>query len=118
MPCFFFGVKMATADDVRRLALSLEGTTEAPHFDRVAFRAVRIYATLAPGGRSMNLKLTPDEQELKCLVAPEVFSRIPNAWGEQGWTEARLDRLDQAGLAAVLEMAWEHGRATRQRRRR
>ena len=28
---------MATGNDLRRLALALEGTTEAPHFDRAAF---------------------------------------------------------------------------------
>ena len=35
-----------TAADFRRIALSLDGTSEAPHFDRQAFK-VRIYATLA-----------------------------------------------------------------------
>jgi hypothetical protein len=38
---------MASARDLRRIALSLEGTVEAPHFDRVAFKVARIYATLA-----------------------------------------------------------------------
>ena len=32
---------MATAKDLRRIALSLEGTTEAPHFDRTAYKAVK-----------------------------------------------------------------------------
>src|SRR4029079_5340633 len=40
-------VMMATASDLRRVALSLEGTTEAPHFDRAAFKVKRIYTTLA-----------------------------------------------------------------------
>jgi len=29
---------MATANDLRRLALALEGTSEHPHFDRAAFK--------------------------------------------------------------------------------
>jgi len=29
---------MATARDFRRIALSLDGTVEAPHFDRTAFK--------------------------------------------------------------------------------
>jgi hypothetical protein len=29
---------MANAKDLRRMALALEGTTEAPHFDRAAFK--------------------------------------------------------------------------------
>ncbi len=72
---------MATGKDLRRIALSLEGTTEAPHFDRAAFKVARIYVTLAADGRTANLKLAPDEQEFKCLLAPKAFTAIPNAWG-------------------------------------
>jgi len=41
---------MATADDFRRAALALEGTVEAPHMDRRAFKVARTYATLAALG--------------------------------------------------------------------
>jgi len=41
---------MATARDLRRIALSLDGTVEAPHFDRTAFKVKTIYATLAADG--------------------------------------------------------------------
>lgn len=102
---------MATANDVRRLALALEGTTEHPHFDRASFKVKRIYATLAADGKSLNLKLTPEEQEFKAMMAPEVFSQIPNAWGRQGWTRVDLKAIDKAELQAALTMAWEHGRA-------
>jgi hypothetical protein len=99
---------MATAKDFRRIALSLEGTTEAPHFERTAFKVRRIYATLAPDGRMANLMLTPDEQALKCEVAPEAFSRIPNAWGERGATTAKLTKLTVAELRDALDTAWRH----------
>src|SRR5215470_15239285 len=97
---------MATARDLRRIALSLQGTTEAPHFDRTAFKVKRIYATLAPDGRTANLKFTPDEQELKCLTASDAFSPIPNAWGKQGWTTAKLAALSMPELRRALETAW------------
>jgi hypothetical protein len=99
---------MASSKDSRRIALSLEGTTEAPHFDRTAFKVRRIYATLAPDGRTANLMLTPDEQALKCEVAPEAFSRIPNAWGERGATTATLAKVTVAELRNALETAWRH----------
>jgi hypothetical protein len=102
---------LATANDVRKLALGLEGTTEHPHFDRAAFKVKRIYATLAADGTSLNLKLTPEEQEFKTMLAPEMFSQIPNAWGRQGWTMVNLKAISKAELAAALTMAWEHGRA-------
>lgn len=99
---------MATADDLRRLAMALEGTTSAPHFDRTAFRVARTYATLGPDGLSANLKLLPDEQELKCVTAPEAFEPVPNAWGKQGWTTVRLAALSRDELEAALRLAWRH----------
>lgn len=99
---------MSTAADFRRIALSLEGTSEAPHFDRRAFKVRTIYATLAADGRTANLKFARDEQELKCLVAPEAFAQIPNAWGKQGWTTATLSKLTAAELKHALETAWRH----------
>ena len=108
---------MATGKDLRRLALALEGTTEAPHFDRAAFKAVRIYVTLAADGRTANFKFRPDEQEFKCMLAPEAFAPIPNAWGKQGWTTATLSKLSVADLKAALETAWQHGAKKKAKRR-
>ena len=99
---------MSTGRDLRRIALALEGTTEAPHFDRAAFKVARIYVTLAADGRTANFKFTPDEQDFKCMMAPEAYSPISNAWGRQGWTAAKLSALTIADLKAALEMAWQH----------
>ena len=104
---------MAKASDLRRIALSLEGTSEAPHFDRAAFKVKRIYATLAADGKTANLKLDPDEQEFKCMLAPEVFAPVPNAWGKQGWTTVILAKASAAELRAALEMAWLHAVPTK-----
>ena len=54
---------MANGTDVRKLAMALEGTSEHPHFDRAAFKVVRIYATLSGDGTSLTLYLTPEEQD-------------------------------------------------------
>lgn len=99
---------MATGEDLRRMALSLEGTSEAPHFDRAAFKVARTYVTLAADGRTANFKLTPDEQEFKCMLAPESFAPVPNAWGRQGWTTADLSKLSTDELQSALEIAWAH----------
>jgi hypothetical protein len=106
---------MATAKDFRRIALSLEGTTEAPHFDRTAFMVKRIYATLAPDGRSANLMLSPDEQALKCEVAPDAFAPVPNAFGARGATTAKLSALTAAELRGALETAWRHALASKRK---
>ena len=108
---------MASAKDLRRIALSLEGTTEAPHFDRVAFKVARIYVTLAADGRTANFMFTPDEQEFKCMVAPDAFVPVPNAWGKKGATNATLSKLKPAELETALQMAWAHARPKKPRRR-
>jgi hypothetical protein len=111
-------VTMATAKDLRRIELSLAGTTEAPHFDRMAFKVARIYATLAADGLTANLMFTPDEQDLKCLVAPEAFARIANAWGRKGATTATLAELTVPELANAIGMAWSHALPKQRGRRR
>lgn len=109
---------MARATDLRRIALSLDGTTEAPHFERAAFKVARIYVTLAADGATANFKFTPDEQELKWLTAPEAFVPVPNAWGKQGWTTATLAALTVAELKAALVTAWQHAKPAAKVRRR
>jgi hypothetical protein len=99
---------MANASTLRTIALGLEGTEEKPHFDRAAFRVRRIYVRLAADGLTANVKLLPEEQLLKCEVAPELFSPVPNAWGRQGWTVINLREATDADLYAVLEMAHAH----------
>ena len=109
---------MASGEDLRRIALSLPGVSEAPHFDRFAFRAARIFTTLAADRQSANIRLAPDEQEFKTMLAPEAFSPLDNAWGRQGWTVARLSALSEAELRAALEMAWRHAQKVKRPRSR
>ncbi|MBE9603430.1 MmcQ/YjbR family DNA-binding protein [Acetobacteraceae bacterium H6797] len=97
---------MSTSEDLRRLALSLEGTVEAPHFDRMAFKTRRIYVTLASDGRTANFKFTPEQQAFKCMMAPEIFSPVPNGWGKRGATTAQLARLTEPELEDALRIAW------------
>jgi len=106
---------MANAADFVRLALALPDVVEYLHFDRRAFKARITFATLAPDGASANLKLSPDEQEFKCLLAPEAFAPIANAWGRKGWTLATLAALSEDELRAALEMAFAHARTKKRK---
>ncbi len=107
---------MATGADLRRIALSLDGTSEAPHFDRAAFRVARIYVTLAADGRTANFKFTPADQEFKCLLAPAAFRPIPGGWGKQGWTAATLAEMSLPELKAALELAWREALPKKRKR--
>lgn len=106
---------MSTSDDLRRIALSLEGTMEARHFDRTAFRVRRIYVTLAADGKTANFMFTPDEQEFKCMMAPEAFAPVPNAWGKRGATTALLANLKNSELEDALRTAWSRAVSKRPR---
>jgi hypothetical protein len=112
---------IADAADFRRIALSLPGAAEYPHFERRAFKARVTFATLAPDARSANLKFSIDEQALKCAVAADAFTPLDNAWGRRGWTRAELAALSEAELSAALEIAYRHAapaqRSARSRRR-
>jgi YjbR len=99
---------MATAMDLRKIAISLDGTTEAPHFDRAAFKVKRIYVTFAADELTANFKFDPCEQQRKCLTAPEAFAPVANAWGKQGWTTATLAALTAPELKRALAIAWRH----------
>ena len=106
---------MSTGNDLRRIASSLEGTTEAPHFDRTAFRAKRIYVTLAADEKTANFMFTPEQQEFKCMMAPEAFAPVPNAWGKRGATTAILSKLTIAELDDALRKAWRRAMAKKAR---
>jgi hypothetical protein len=102
---------MATAKDFRRVALSFDGPVAAPHFDRTAFKVKRIYATLTADGTTANFMFTPDEQALKCSVAPNAFRPVSNAWGQRGATTGRLAALSVDELRNALTTAWQHALA-------
>lgn len=98
---------MATGDDLRRIALALEGTRETPHFDRAAFKVARTYATLAPDGKTANLIFSIDEQEFRCAMAPEVYAPVPGGWGRMGFTVTKLEPLSEDDLRDALTTAWK-----------
>ena len=98
---------MVTAKKCRAMCLALEDASEAAHFDRAVFRtSQRIYATLAADEKSLNVKLTPEQQELLVSARPQAFAAIDNAWGKQGWTTVTLAEVDDASLRDAL--AWAH----------
>lgn len=100
---------MASADDLRRIALSFPGASEAPHMDRAAFRAIRIFVTLAADGKTANLKFTPAHQAFKAMLAPDIYRVLPNSWGRMGWTEISLAAMEVAELEGALAEAYAFG---------
>lgn len=88
------------------LILSLPEAERSSHFGTTDFRVRgKIFAT-RPRPRALVLKLTPEQQELLCAAEGETFRRLPNKWGDRGWTEADVNLVDEATARSALAMAW------------
>jgi hypothetical protein len=107
---------MIGVDDVRRLALSLEGSVEQDHHGFPSFRVVgKIFATL------------PDDEHLHVMLPEdrirEIVERDPHACEEKWWGKklagVRVSLPDAAKdrVAAMLEEAWSLRRRSRSERR-
>jgi hypothetical protein len=91
----------------RALALSLDGVSETPHFERAAFRTPRkIFATLARDGSDLNLVFDPDLRDFYCEQAPGAFAPLPGGWGRMGATRCDLAAVDEATLQSALAAAY------------
>jgi len=99
-----------TADDFRRLALSLPGATESAHMRHPDFRVgKRVFATLGyPDETRGMVKLTPEQQSVVIKKAPRVFSRANGAWGAAGSTLVLLAAATKRVLYPALKKAWQH----------
>jgi hypothetical protein len=100
---------MMTAAEFRGIALSFDGVSEQPHFDRVAFKAKRIFASIAPDQKSANLLLTAEDQQLRCAIHAGALSPVANKWGQRGWTTLDLGSADLELANSTLHAAWLNG---------
>jgi hypothetical protein len=99
-----------TADQFRKLALSLPETVEAAHMGHPDFRVGgRIFATLGyKDARTGMVKLTVEQQLLFIARTPEVFAPVPGGWGRKGATEVRLRAATRSIVLPALETAWRN----------
>lgn len=97
-----------TANDFRRIALSLEGAEEGSHMGAVDFRVGgRIFATLASVRQGYgNLMLTTAEQAAFVEEMPELFLPVAGGWGKGGATHVRLAPASEDVVAGALRAAW------------
>jgi hypothetical protein len=98
-----------TPEAFRKLALSMPGSHEEPHFVRTSFRVgKKIFATMTPDGREAMVPVHPIPRCFELLDAqPEVF------FSHGGWTRRmgglgiRLPLADAKQLRALVRDAWE-----------
>ena len=95
---------MATAAQLRTIALALDGVTEIDHFGRPAFRTkTRIFAVIRPDG--LWLYLPPERKEFLFEADPQAFVRY--MWGKTAELLVQTDQIDRNHLKALVAEAWE-----------
>jgi hypothetical protein len=99
-----------TANDFRKLALSLADAIESAHMDHPDFRVGgKIFATLGyPDVEWAMVSLPPVDQDLFIHADPLAFIPVKGAWGKQGATNVRLNKAKKALVKRALESAWRY----------
>lgn len=106
-----------TANQFRKLALSLPEVVESSHMHHPDFRVrKKIFATLGyPDERCGMIRLTPDQQ-LACIRSqPAIFRPAAGAWGRSGSTIVLLSAAKVVQLRPVMRQAWENIGAAKKR---
>lgn len=94
-------------DDFRRLCLALPEVEERETWGEATFRVRgRIFAMGSPGGDSVSIKATLDDQAGLIEMDPKTFS-VAAYTGRYGWVSVRLGRMRKELAARVLKNAWE-----------
>ena len=104
------GDSTVTANDFRRLALSLPEAEERAHMNHPDFRVGgRIFATLGYPDKSRGMvKLSPEQQHYFSKDYPDVFVPVKGAWGRRGATSVHLKTADKETLRKAIETAWRN----------
>ena len=103
-----YDLSTMTADEFRRIALSLPGAEEKVHMGHPDFRVGgKIFATLGyPDAGWGMVKLTPEEQRVYVAMNPGTFVPVKGAWGVKGCTSVHLRSANEAAVHEAMERAW------------
>ena len=97
---------MHTADELRRVVLSLPEAEERETWGHPTFRVRdKMFATLSDDGQQATIKATKQEQAALIAAALETFG-IPAYVGRHGWVGVQLATVDPVELAELLVEAW------------
>ena len=99
-----------TANDFRKIALSLPEVEERAHMNHPDFRvAGKIFATLGyPDKARVMVKLSPEEQHYFSKDYPDAFIPVKGVWGRRGATSVHLKAAKKDILAKAIQAAWRN----------
>jgi hypothetical protein len=95
---------MASAADIAKIALALDGVSEVDHFGRPAFRtSKRIFAVIRSDGLFLHL---PEERK-EFLFEADREAFVKYMWGKRANVIVQPGRVSKKELAALIREAWE-----------
>lgn len=99
-----------TAQDFRRIALSMPEASKSAHMGHPDFRVGRkIFATLGyPNEHTGVVMLSPNEQEQFVRANPTTFSPVKGTWGRRGSTQVNLGTITAATLRRAILAGWRN----------
>jgi len=100
-------MNMVSLETVRSFALSFPETDDHPHFERKAFRVKKkVFATLSEKDKTLNLKLTVEDQSVFSAFDKEVIYPVAGGWGRMGYTTVNLKKVKLAMFKDALTVAY------------
>ena len=98
---------MVTVEDVRRVALTLPGTTEHLIRGRVKFRVKRlVYVAFSRDETLMGFGFPKEERPALVESEPDKFLLPPSSDMRYNWVDARMAVLDVEEMTELVTDAW------------
>ena len=108
---------MINVETAYEICLSMLGSEEYEHFDKVGFKVKgSTFATLNLERKWCTLKFTPEQQE-EYSEHIAIF-QVPNKWGKQGWTHCDLEKIRIDEFTELIKTAWQNVLAVKLRKRK
>ena len=105
---------MHSAQDIRKIVMSLEGVSEVDHFGRSSFRTKRrIFAVIRPDG--LYLHLPEERKEFLFQADPRTFVKF--MWGKRANVIVNLSKISKRELETLIGEAWQSVSTPRKEKR-
>jgi predicted DNA-binding protein (MmcQ/YjbR family) len=100
---------MMSLDQVRQIAMSFEGVTEEPHFDKISFRVKKkIFLTVDEKNMRACAQMSPEEQNVYSMIDQEMIYPVPNKWGLKGATYLELNQMRKELFTEIVMISYNH----------
>lgn len=94
---------MVSINYFRKIALGLPAVTEAPHFEKKAFKVVKkIFATYDEVNQRACFNFSIINQDIFSLIDKQIIYPVPNKWGKKGWTFVEMKHVSKKLFSEMI----------------